>query len=93
LCDLCHQFHPLTDRVMGEQLTVCPACAQKQEIRHDPSARRKAELEREQLNTPSNAPSIFSDESNIVVDLLVGRSHWGGSHRHGLIDLLFRLLR
>lgn len=45
-CDLCRRPFPVSEQVVGERITACPACAKRQGIKHDPKARWKAEREK-----------------------------------------------
>lgn len=49
-CELCRRPTPRAEQVVAERLTVCPACAERQGLRHEPRARRKAEAENERAN-------------------------------------------
>ena len=54
-CELCRAPTPVAQRVDGERVSVCPACAARHDIQHDPKARQKAEREKASNNRRTNA--------------------------------------
>lgn len=94
LCSGCREFKPLPEQVIGAQQTLCRACAGTRGVRHDPAARRKVELEREQ---PTPDPFFNEAGADLLVDLLFGTTHqtgFGPRHRHdGVLDLVFKVLK
>jgi Zn-finger nucleic acid-binding protein len=64
-CDLCHRRHPLEEQVIGELLTVCGACAERQGIRRDLKARRRAELEKVQTGREASSSDAISTADTV----------------------------
>ncbi len=65
-CDFCREATPVEQQVIGEHVTVCPACAQRHEIVHSPAARQRAEREKAFLNRSSHR----SVEPNMLYAIL-----------------------
>jgi Zn-finger nucleic acid-binding protein len=88
LCDLCKAWRPRGTQVVGEQLTVCPACAARQGISHDPRARRKFLQQREKMMEADESLGFGIRGSNSFGVRSVGSGSGGGS----LLALVLELL-
>lgn len=91
LCDLCRTWTPMAERTVGRFHTVCPGCAQREDIKHDPAARKRADAAQRRMGSYSYAVIALPTFDHRGVD--IGRFRVYDGQPPGLLGFLIAAMR